>query len=186
MIQILYIDSSLVSNVIRKNNPYFVMVGLQEKLNFGKVKVNCYWFDIPCAYYPVNFIATDIVEEKDIKELNWDNLLNDITNKGYSNTKYWIWYFLRRYYDYNASCQFISTSLLDIYHKDELITTINAEDFNDYGYMVLKEIDIVLDDMIKHGIECENCVKLKEKIRTKEIRMTTEEELIEKGIIKKS
>ena len=31
---------------------------------------------------------------------------------------------------------------MDIYHKDELITTINAEDFNDYGYMVLKEIDI--------------------------------------------
>lgn len=183
MEKLLYIDSSLVKKALRKNNPYFILVRVNERLNFGKVKVECYWFDIPCAYYPVCFLGYCIVEEKDIKELNWDNLLNDITNKGYSITKYWIWNFLERYYNYHALYQFISTSLLDIYHKDELITTINAEDFNDYCYMVLKRIDIVLDDMIKHGIECENCIKLKEKIRTKEISMTTEDELKLKGLI---
>ena len=178
-----YIDSSLVSKVMRKHNPYFILVRVNERLNFGKVKVECYWFDIPCAYYPVCFLGYDIVEEKDIKELNWDNLLNDITNKGYSTTKYWIWYFLGSFYDYGSLSQSIGSTKIDIYHNRDIIATIDAKDFDDYSYQVLKEIDIVLDDMIKHGIECENCIKLKEKIRTKEISMTTKDELKLKGFI---
>ena len=182
--KIFYVDSSVVSKLIRKNNPYFVMVNVQKSVGFGKVKVNCYWFDIPCAYSPVNLIGTDIVEEKCIKELNWDNLINDVSKKGYSSTKYWIWWFLQRYYDYTAGNQFIGSTLTDIYHKDELIATIDENDFKHYDDKVIKEIDIVLDDMIRHGIECANCLELKAIIRTKEIRMTPEEELIKKGIIK--
>lgn len=183
MEKLLYIDSSLVSKVMRKHNPYFILVRVNERLNFGKVKVECYWFDIPCAYYPANFLGTDIVEEKDIKELNWDNLLNDVTNKGYSDTKYWIRWFLKRFYDYSAVSQSFSSSLVDIYHQNVVIATIDAKDFDDYSYQVLKEIDIVLDDMIEYGIECENCIKLKQKIRTKEISMTTKDELKLKGFI---
>ena len=78
MNKILYIDSKLVCKAYRKHNPYYMLVRVVEHLNFGKVKVECYWFDIPCPYYPANFLGYDIVEEKDIKELNWHNLLNDI------------------------------------------------------------------------------------------------------------
>ena len=184
MTKLLYIDSSLVSKIKRRHNPYFVLVEVLERLNFGKVKVDCYWFDIPCAYYPVSFLGTDIVDEKDIKELNWDNLLNDLTNKGYSTTKYWVWWFLRSFYDYGSSSQSIGSTKIDIYHNYDIVATIDWKDFDDYGKQVLKEIDIVLDDMIKHGIECENCIKLKQKIRTKEVSMTAKEELILKGYIK--
>lgn len=183
MRKLLYIDSSLVSKIKRRHNPYFVLVEVLERLNFGKVKVGCYWFDIPCAYYPVSFLGTDIVDEKDIRELNWDNLLNDLTNKGYSTTKHWVWWFLRTFYDYESSSQSIGSTKIDIYYNRDIVATIDGKDFDDYGKVVLKEIDIALDDMIKHGIECENCIKLKQKIRTKEVSMTTKEELILKGLI---
>lgn len=185
MEKIFYIKSSLVQKAYRKHNPYYIMVQVVEHLNFGKVKVDCYWFDIPCAYYPCSYIGSDIVDEKDIKELNFENILNDFKD-GYHNRKYWYWNFLELFYNYNAHCTWRTDNELEIAYKNEVIATIDTNDIDDWckGQHVLKEIDIVLDDMIKHGIECENCNRLKEIIRTDEVTITTEEYLRMKGYIK--
>ena len=183
MEKLYYINSSLVKKAYRKDNPYFLLVRVFERLEYGKAKVDCYWFDIPCAYYAVSLIGSDIVDEKDIKELNWDNLLNDVIKKGHSSTKYWVLWFLYRFYDYSALTQTMGSDLLDVYCNKNVIATIDSTKFNDYSEQVLKEIEIILDDMIKKGIECENCIKLKEKIKTKEFSMTTEDELRMKGLI---
>jgi len=184
MKQIFYIDSNLVSKVFRKHNRYYILVKVVEHLNFGKVKVECYWFDIPCAYYHVSFLGYDVVEEKDIKELNLDNLLNDI-KKGYFHRKFWYWEFLRTYYNYSSYYESHNSNELTISYKNEVIAKIEANVLPDWckGQEVLYEIDIVLDDMIKHGIECENCMKLKQLIRTDEVTMTTEDYLRMKGYI---
>ncbi len=184
MKQIFYIDSNLVSKVFRKHNPYYIMVQVVEHLNFGKVKVDCYWFDIPCAYYSVNFLGCDIVEEKDIKELNWDNLLNGI-KKGYFERKYWYWEFLRTHYGYSSYYESHNSNELTIAYKNEVIAKIDTNVLPDWckGQYVLYKMDIVLDDMIKHGIECKNCMNLKHLIRTDEVTMTTEDYLRMKGYI---
>lgn len=179
-----YIDSSLIKKAYRKHNIYYMLVRVVEHLNFGKAKVECYWFDIPCAYYPACFLGYDIVEEKDIKELNWDNLLNDI-KKGYYNRKYWYWEFLRTHYDYSSYYEDHTYRELTIAYKNEVIAKIDIKVLPDWckGQYVLYKTDIVLDDMIKHGIECDNCVKLKQLIRTDEVTMTTEDYLRMKGYI---
>lgn len=184
MKQIYYIDSNLIKKAYRKHNPYYMLVKVVEHLNFGKARVKCYWFDITCAYYHVNFLGYDIVEEKDIKELNWYNLLDDI-KKGYSNMKYWYWEFLRTNYDYSSYYENHNCKELTIAYNNDVISKIETNVLPDWckGQDVLYTIDIVLDDMIKHGIECDNCVKLKQLIRTDEVTMTTEDYLIMKGYI---
>ena len=182
--KLFYIDGSLVSKAFRTHNPYYMLVRVVEHLNFGKAKIECYWFDIPCAYYPVSFLGYDVVEEKDIKELNWENLLNDI-NKGHSGRKFWYWEFLITQYPYRSYYDDYNSRELTIAYEYEVIAKIDTTNPPDWckGQSVLEEIDIVLDDMIKRGIECENCKKLKELIRTDEVTMTTEEYLRMKGYI---
>lgn len=182
--KLFYIDGSLVSKAFRKHNPYYMLVKVVEHLNFGKAKIECYWFDILCPYYPVSFLGYDVVEEKDVKELNWDNLLNDI-NKGYSGRKFWYWEFLITQYPYRSYYDDHVSRELTIAYEYEVIAKIDTTNPPDWckGQSVLEEIDIVLDDMIKRGIECENCKKLKELIRTDEVTMTTEEYLRMKGYI---
>lgn len=190
MDKIFYIKSSLVQKAYRKHNPYYIMVQVVEHLNFGKVKVDCYWFDIPCAYYPCSYIGSDIVEEKDIKELNFENILNDLKD-GYHNRKYWYWEFLRTFYSYNSHYGWQSYKTLKIEYypscnQCEEVSTIDTRFLPDWckGQDILLRIDIVLDDMIKRGIECENCKRLKEIIRTDDVTMATEEYLRMKGYIK--
>ena len=180
-----YIKSSLVQKAYRTHNPYYIMVQVVEHLNFGKVKVDCYWFDIPCAYYPCSYIGSDIVEEKDIKELNFENILNDLKD-GYDDRKYWYWEFLRTQYPYSSYYENHNSIELTIAYNYEVIAKMNTNVLPDWckGQDVLLEIDIVLDDMIKRGIECENCKRLKEIIRTDDVTMTTEEYLRMKGYIK--
>jgi len=184
MKKIFYIDSNLIKKAYRKHNPYYMLVKVVEHLNFGKAKVECYWFDIPCAYYPVSFLGYDIVEEKDIKELNWYNLLNDI-NKGCYERKYWYWEFLRTQYPYSSYYESHNSSELTIAYNYEVIAKIDTNVLPDWckGQYVLYKTDIVLDDMIKRGIEFDNCVKLMKLIRTDEVTMTTEDYLRMKGYI---
>ena len=45
-------------------------VKVVENISFDKVKVDVYYLDF-VGFYPVNYISTEIVEKKDIIELNW-------------------------------------------------------------------------------------------------------------------
>jgi hypothetical protein len=184
MEKILYIDSNLVSKTYRKHNPCYMIVDIVEELNYGKAKVECYWFDIPCAYAPANSLGFDVVDKKDIKELNWYNLLNDI-KKGHYDRKYWYWEFLRTQYPYSFYYGNHNSRELTIAYKNEIIAQIDTNVLPDWckGQYVLYKMDIVLDDMIQRRIEYENCVKLKEIIRTDEVTMTTEDYLRMKGYI---
>ena len=87
MDKIFYIDSSLLGKCKRSKWGRYTIVMIEEKLTFGKVKVSTWGFDIPFAYSPVNHIGYDIVDENDIKELNWYNILNDF-QKAYHDRKY--------------------------------------------------------------------------------------------------
>lgn len=185
MDKIFYIDSNLVPKTFRKHNPYYVLVKVVEELGYGKVKVGCYWFDIMCAYFRVSFLGYTVVEESRIKELNFENVVNDI-NKGSHLRKYWYWEFLCRFYGYSAHLEvWNGDDELEIKHDNETIAKIDTKKVDGWwgDSDVLMRTDIALDDMIKHGIECENCLKLKQIIRGDDVTITTEQYLRLKGYI---
>ena len=190
MDKIFYIDSSILSKCKRSKWDRYTIVMIEEKLAFGKVKVSTWGFDIPFAYAPVNHVGYDVVEENDIKELNWYNILNDF-QKDYDNRKYTIWHFLK----HNYHCD---SSLIDCFNKDKITYQVvywddveiakREYDNNNLpewckGQDILWEIDRVIEYMIDHNIEKENAMQLKELIRTDPVTITTEEYLRMKGYI---
>jgi len=186
MDKIFYIDSDLLDKCNRSKWGNYTIVSIVKKLTFGKVKVSTWGFDIRFAYYPVNHIGYDVVEENDIKELNWDNIINDFNKSSYDR-KYIIWDFLRNNYPLDSSmvrdkgayqivywdCNEIAKR---IYDKTNLPDWCKDQD-------ILWEIDCVIDYMIDHDIEKENAIRLKELIRTDQVTMTTDEYLRMKGYI---
>ena len=190
MDKIFYIDSSLLGKCKRSKWGRYTIVRIVDRLSFGKVKVSTWGFDIPFAYSPVNHVGFDVVDENDIKELNWFNIINDF-KKDYHDRKYTIWYFLR----HNYPCE---SGLIDNFNKDkdtyQVVYWDGSEitrrlyDVNNLPEWckkqnILWEIDCVLDYMIDHDIENENCKQLKELIRTDAVTITTEEYLRMKGYI---
>ena len=191
MDKIFYIDNILLSKCNRCKWCNYTIVSVVDKLTFGNVKVSTWGFDIKFAYAPVNHIGYDVVEENDIKELNWDNIINDFNNS-YHNRKYIIWDFLM--YNYP-----LDSSLTDWFHKDkdtyQIVYWDDVEiarrkyDNNNLpewckGQDILWKIDCVIDYMIDHNIEKENCKQLKELIRTDAVTFTTEDYMRMKGYIK--
>jgi len=191
MDKIFYIDNILLSKCNRCKWCNYTIVSVVDKLTFGNVKVSTWGFDIKFAYAPVNHIGYDVVEENDIKELNWDNIINDFNNS-YHNRKYIIWDFLM--YNYP-----LDSSLTDWFHKekdtyqvvywDDVEIVRRKYDNNNLpewckGQDILWKIDCVIDYMIDHNIEKENCKQLKELIRTDAVTFTTEDYMRMKGYIK--
>lgn len=191
MDKIFYIDNILLSKCNRCKWCNYTIVSVVDKLTFGNVKVSTWGFDIKFAYAPVNHIGYDVVEENDIKELNWDNIINDFNNS-YHNRKYIIWDFLM--YNYP-----LDSSLTDWFHKekdtyqvvywDDVEIARRKYDNNNLpewckGQDILWKIDCVIDYMIDHNIEKENCKQLKELIRTDAVTFTTEDYMRMKGYIK--
>lgn len=78
----------------------YAPVRIEKDFKDGKVKVGVYYYDIPCVYYPVNFIGDDIIEKKDIEVLDWDMAMK-LHNNG---DKYIIENYLRSIELYNTSC----------------------------------------------------------------------------------
>lgn len=111
MDKIFYIDSNLLGKCNRCKWGNYTIVSLVDKLTFGKVKVSTWGFDIKFAYAPVNHIGYDVVEENDIKELNFYNILNDFNNS-YHDRKYIIWDFLCNNYNFDSR-------LIDLSHNDK-------------------------------------------------------------------
>lgn len=189
MDKIFYIDSSLLGKCKQSILGNYTIVRIEERLTFDKVKVSTWEFDIPFAYAPLSHVGYDIVEEKEIKELNWYNILNDF-NKDYNDRKYHIWDFLRKYYPCDSS-------LIDHFdHNKDTYQVVYWDDkeiarrkFDNNlpewckGQDVLWEIDCVLDYMIDHNIEKSNAEQLKELIRTDAVTITTHEYLKMKGYI---
>ena len=189
--KIFYVESSKLGKSARSKWGEYTIVEIDKVLDFGKVKVQTYGFDIPFAYAPVNHISKDIVEQEDIKELNWDAILNDF-QKDNSDRKYHIWHFLQTYYPCDSHTMDYfnkdKESFLAVYWDDKEIDRIHYP--AEYvvpawckRQNVLWEIDVVLDYMIEHNIETENAEKLKKLIRTDEVTMTTEEYLRSKKYI---
>ena len=190
MDKIFYIDNTLLGKCNRCKWCNYTIVSVVDKLPFGKVKVSTWGFDIKFAYAPVNNIGYDVVEEKDIKELNWYNIINDFNNS-YYDRKYIIWNFLANNYP-------LDSSLEDWLHKDKetyqivywdrkeiskrIYDKVNLPDWCK-NQDILWRIDCAIDYMIDHDIEKENAIKLKELIRTDPVTITTEEYLRMKGYI---
>lgn len=191
MNKIFYIESRLLGKSKRSEWGNYTIVEIVKKLTSGKVKISTWGFDIPFAYAPVNHVGFDVVDENDIKELNWHNILNDF-QKGYNERKYTIWNFLR----HNYPCE---SSLIDHFDKDNTAYHVvywdgveiarREYDNNNLpewckGQNILWKIDSVIDYMIDHDIEKENCKQLKELIRTDAVTFTTEDYMRMKGYIK--
>ena len=218
MDKIFYIDNILLSKCNRCKWCNYTIVSVVDKLTFGNVKVSTWGFDIKFAYAPVNHIGYDVVEENDIKELNWDNIINDFNNS-YHNRKYIIWDFLMYnypldsslidkdkdtyqivYWDRNEIAKRIydNANLPDwcknkdtyqIVYWDDVEIARRKYDNNNLpewckGQDILWKIDCVIDYMIDHNIEKENCKQLKELIRTDAVTFTTEDYMRMKGYIK--
>lgn len=190
MDKIFYIDSNLLGECKKSKWGNYTIVRIVDKLTFGKVKVSTWGFDIRFAYYPVNYIGYDVVEENDIKELNWDNIINDFNNS-YHDRKYIIWDFLINNYP-------LDSSLIDWLYKDKDTYQIVYWDRNEIAKRIynkanlpnwcknqdiLWKIDCAIDYMIDYNIEKENAIQLKELIRTDAVTITTEEYLRMKGYI---
>ena len=188
MDKIFYVDNNLLGKCNRCKWCNYTIVMVVDKLTFDKVKVSTWGFDIRFAYAPINHIGYDVVDENDIRELNWYNILNDFNNS-YHNRKYIIWDFLRKNYP-------LYSGLIYSQYKDEL--QIVYWDGNEIAKRlydklslpnwcknqdILWKIDCAVDYMIDHDIEKENAIKLKELIRTDPVTITTEEYLRIKGYI---
>ena len=191
MDKIFYMDSNLLGKCNRSKWCGYTIVMIEEKLTFGKVKVSTWGFDIPFAYAPVNHVGYDVVDENDIKELNWDNIINDFNNS-YYDKKYIIWNFLR--HNYNCDSGLIDyfdkdkTSYYVVYWDDVEIARREYDDNNLPDWCknqdILWIIDCAIEYMIDHDIEKENCKQLKELIRTDAVTFTTEDYMRMKGYIK--
>lgn len=191
MNKIFYIESNLLGKCNRSKWDSYTIVDIVDRLTFGKVKVSTWGFDITFAYSPVNHIGYDVVEEKDIKELNWYNIINDF-NKSYHDRKYTIWNFLRKNYP-------LDSSLFDNFNNNKVTYQVVYWDGTEIARRkydgsnlpdwckkqdILWEIDCVIDYMIEHEIEKDNAMQLKELIRTDAVTITTEEYVRMKGYIK--
>lgn len=190
MDKIFYIDSSLLGKCKRSKWGGYTIVMIEEKLTFGKVKVSTWGFDIPFAYSPVNHIGYDVVDENEIKELNWYNILNDF-QKAYHDRKYIIWDFLRHNYpcDSRMIDRFNKDNTTHVVYWDDVEIARREDDNNNLPewcrrHDILWTIDRVIDYMIDHNIEKENCKQLKELIRTDAVVFTTEDYMRMTGYIK--
>lgn len=187
MKKIFYVDSKILSKTAREKYSHYTMVSIAETLPYNKVKVDTYYFDIPCAYAPANKIGTDVIDERKIKTLNWDAILNDL-KEGDSNRKYWYWHFLNKTYNCDAYFKSFGSTLLNVYWDNVVIATLDisklAEEHpwckNQY---ILVKLDIVLKYMIENHIDEENASKLLEMIHSDDVVITTEESLTKKGLI---
>jgi hypothetical protein len=148
------------------------IVRIVEELPFGKVKVETYGFDFPFAYSLVNRIGYDIIEKKDIRELNWDNLIHDLISEGY-NWKFHVLKFIRRFYPFHCLQEGFSfdpncKSCLYWDGKKFAETTENIKNLPDWckGYSELLEIDEIMKHMISIGVETENAEEMRRVIRT--------------------
>ena len=56
-------------------------VKVVENMSFDKVKVDVYYLDFS-GFYPVNYVSTEIVEKKDIVELNWSMVMYMYNTQG--------------------------------------------------------------------------------------------------------
>ena len=191
MDKIFYIDNTFLSKCNRCKWCNYTIVSVVDKLTFGNVKVSTWGFDIKFAYAPVNHIGYDVVEENDIKELNWYNIINDFNNS-YHNRKYIIWDFLMYNYPLDSSLTDWLHKDKDTYHVvywDDVEIARRKHDNNNLpewckGQDILWKIDCAIDYMIDHNIEKENCKQLKELIRTDAVTFTTEDYMRMKGYIK--
>ena len=190
MDKIFYVDNNLLGKCNRCKWCNYTIVMIEEKLTFGKVKVSTWGFDIPFAYSPVNHIGYDVVDENDIKELNWCNILNDF-QKAYNDRKYIIWDFLRHNYPCNSRLidHFNKDNTTHVVYWDDVEIARREDDNNNLpewcrGQDILWTIDRVIDYMIDHNIEKENCKQLKELIRTDAVVFTTDDYMRMKGYIK--
>ena len=183
--KILYIERNKLSKSARgKMYVPYTMVEIVERLNFGRVKVRTYYFDIVCAYYPVNIISMDIVDEKDIKELNWENVINDL-KLGSVDRKYWYWHFLEREYSCRAILNDENEHIVfwDKYVKIGRCQYPNLPQWTK-GQITLWEIDTVLNYMVENNIDAEYARKLIDIIHEDDVTITVEEHLRKKGLIK--
>ena len=171
---IYYVNSYQLSKSSRDDHDPYTMIEITDELSFGKVKVNTYCFDILCAYVPVNYIGNDIVENNIIKELNWDNVLNDLKD-GSIHRKYWYKWFLYRMYDFDAIYKDFGSDLLVIYKDNEIIGSINTSKLK-YHEKTLQELEMELNYMIDHNIDKDKAEKLLDIVKNDpEVRMSNEE-----------
>lgn len=187
MKKIFYVDSKILSKTAREKYSPYTMVSIVETLPYNKVKVDTYYFDIPCAYVPVNYIGTDIIEQDKIKTLNWDTILNDL-KEGDSCRKYWYWYFLNKTYNCDACFKSFGSTLLNVYWDNAVIATLDTSKLAEEhpwckNQYVLVKLDTVLKYMIENHIDEENASKLLEMIHSDDVTITTEESLTKKGLI---
>jgi hypothetical protein len=174
MRKIYYVHSSQLAKSARDDyNPY-TMVDITEQFRFGKVKVDTYCFDICCDYAGSNYIGTDIIDENIIKELNWDNILNDLKD-GSIDRKYWYKYFLMRTYGFATGYDKIGSTKLEVYKDHYVIGLIDASNM-DLTEQVLQELELILKYMIDHNIDKDNAERLLDIVKNDpEVRMTNEE-----------
>ena len=169
----------------------FLMVDVLKRMRYGKVSIETYCFDIPCAYAPVNRIGHDILEsDADIRELNWTNLFADFLKPDniYYDTAYVVWNFLRRKYPIDSRTAGFGDDCHRylLYYGCEKFAEFNERtDVPEWcnGRHILHEIDLACVKLEQIGTDVEFASRLRDVLRLPVMSKTLEQELRERGVI---
>ena len=190
--KIYYIDATKVCKSARKREAVragYLMADVVERLRFGKVSIDTYWFDIPCAYAPVSRIGHDIVEADGIRELNWKTLFSDFLTDGRIayDTKFIVWNFLRWQYPLNSYYETFGSHRLIVELGGDVIGSFDERELPEWcnGQSILYEIDIACGKLISLGCDTPFVIRLCDVLRLPVMSKTLETCLIEREVIDK-
>ena len=168
----------------------FLMVDVLERMRYGKVSIDTYCFDIPCAYAPVNRIGHDVLEsDADIRELNWKTLFDDFLPEDHIqyDTKYVVWNFLRWWYPFESGLGWGDEhSRYRLWLGGEEFASFDSRtDLPEWtgGHAVLYEIDLACAKLTELGCDRPFTASLRDVLRLPAMSKTLEQDLRERGVI---
>lgn len=123
------------------------LVEIVDKLDYGKVKINVYYFDLSFPKASINYISTEIVDGKDICELNWPMVKYLYNTQGHN-------YIIKFYLRYLE----LFDTLFEI-SDDDFIDYINVYDYKtqkllkSFEYGDYSETNTVIQDWMMRKVD---------------------------------